>query len=50
LVPVVNDVKRQGEAERKEDSDPPRGRVTNAVALGVQENRDRGRTGDRPVE
>ena len=50
LPEVVDDVERQREAEGQEDSDPPRGRVSHAVAVGVQEDRNRRAARDRPGE
>jgi hypothetical protein len=46
----VNDVEREGKAEDEEDADSPRSRVTNAVALGVQEDRGRRAAGHGPGE
>jgi hypothetical protein len=44
----VDDVERENEAEDEEDADSPRGRMSDAVTVGVQEDGDRRTPGQRP--
>lgn len=44
----MEDVERENEAEEEKDADPPGGRMTDVVPVGVQEDGDRGTPGQRP--